>query len=308
MYIFSYIFSYLGAIYIMILITYTLRALLPARSGVKAHFFVVSMTQLILLLSMYLVDYFTKSNLFLVPLLAPVPPLITTLLWFRGNIFSRLAAYTFIYECMAFADIAPLMIFTCLGFFFPEVAWLPTGTDNPYRAETIIPIKIIISFIFTCCMNTITFFFFTKLFRHRFITYRPAGLLKIGVALIASLLMFNIFANFMPIKPSLLQQHMLPANIVFWTLSAFCLYVLVRGFSALEYSELLRLKKISKQKNDEILSRHMQSIEKEFLANRKWNHDINNHLSAITTLIECGEKETALNYVDLLLEKGNETA
>lgn len=304
--IFSYTMSFIIMSQNIILISNALNSLLPTRYKIRAHFFIAIAGQLSVFLGFYLLDYYTKSNLMITPFVAPLIPFIFAFFGFKESVTVRLAAYTLVLNGFMFADIVPLVIFMCLSSIFPDVTWLPSGLDNPLRAETIVPAKIIITTVITSCLNIIPFSFLTKLLKHRFITYRPAGTLKIGIALIMCLFTYNLFGDFVSFRPSPLRRYMLPGSLVFWTLSIFCLYVLVRSFRVLECSELLRLKKINKIKNDQLLSQCTRSIETEFLASRKWNHDINNHLSAITRLIECGDKETALHYIDLLLEKGIE--
>ena len=156
-------------------------------------------------------------------------------------------------------------------------------------------------FIYSCFVLLILHFLLKQLrerAKNKMFQLRMPWVLKLTLSM-GLIIFFANFAGEMESREMLLTY--LPLCLL---ISGFCLWLQITSLRDLEKHEKNRKKMELQRVQLEQRKVYFQKIEDQYQEIRKWNHDIANHLSALSWLMEQGESEKAEQYIDsLLLEK-----
>lgn len=156
-------------------------------------------------------------------------------------------------------------------------------------------------FIYACCVLFFLHFLLRQLQQRlgkKLFQLKMPWILKLSLSM-ALIIIFANFAGGMETRAKLLEY--LPLCLL---VSGFCLWLQISSLSELEKQEKknkqLKLQRVRLEQR----KIYFQKVEKQYQEIRKWNHDIANHLLALSWLMEQDEPEKAVQYIDsLLVEK-----
>lgn len=229
-------------------------------------------------------------------ILLPLP----CLLFFQDRLSHRVFVYFTALFTAALSEVGVNVMLLIINIFLKEKLIMPTAmlAQNQYKPY--------FWYMFWVCIMTIIILHkLSDILKVQISQIVSSWILKFGSALAIALLLEN------------LMFFLAKYQLFFWFLpfyvlgSVFCLFLLNTSISALEKQSK---KKGQLERRKQLLEQQLEYYShtgKEYEKIRKWNHDISNHLLALTCLIEQGSLKDAEQYTDFLLdtyETGGSTA
>lgn len=282
------------AIFIYVMLTYLIVDNFYCRILSKQNFIKHPLVSCLTLQAIALIVwYFTFSftitanfNLFINSLL-----FISCILFFKGNFFLRICAGFISHFILTLGEIASVSLFLVINLFFPKLNLIPQVMFQDERIGLIL-LMILLDILFLV-------FVFEKLgglLQNCFQSLKCSLLLRLGGPFTILLYLQTGLNTFLYIKKYLLYSFLYGIAVV---ISLFLLNSALKELDKQKaYNNQLELQK--RFVNNQL--EHFRKITHEYQSIHKWNHDISNHLFALSYLINQGQTDEARQYIDSLFE------
>lgn len=212
--------------------------------------------------------------------------LLIALFLFRDRIALRITAYAFAVVSYSFIELLPASVLIFMNIFFPSMNLTPkyliVSGNVPLSALNCFSLAIIY-FIFLKTISGMLGRYFSSL--------KPKSLLLISMPFF--IVMINTY--FLEIASTTRILFLVTPLII---VNVFiCLLLLQKGLLALKHEEELLSEKENQKKQLEQQINYYKTLDKEYLAMRRWRHDASNHLASVTYLLETKQYREAENYL-----------
>lgn len=217
------------------------------------------------------------------------------LLFFKDKFISRVSAYFMILILETFSESIVLSIFTFINIFFPE-------TEISPQAMALKGLVLPTLFCHTLLIIFFTLFckFLMNLMDKYFHYIHIQTLLFLSLPFFLILFGYNIVSTFP-------HQSIIQSTIFLWIVFFFIFYFLLRGLNTLENQNTLQLEKENRKKQLMQQAEHYEQRYHETLLQRRWAHDLSNHISVINYMIDHQQFEEAKTYLKTIIKQTNET-
>lgn len=162
--------------------------------------------------------------------------------------------------------------------------------DSPFLWQLMLTATIV--FI----VNMLLLVLFVPLLRERFRYLHTKTIAMLGLPIVISMLMHNILSGLFGTMPLTILT---PMGLL---ICLGCLFLLNVGFRDMRRQVLVRNNLENQRLLIEQQLSYSQSLEEEYNALRKWNHDIDNHYISISYLLDNGKYDECKSYLAALLD------
>ena len=207
--------------------------------------------------------------------------------FFSDRIFARISVYALAFIINIFAESLAISIFSIINLFFPEKDLVPRALA--LNGE-VIPTLLCHIFLILC------FYFMSqfigRLIRKYFQFIDKKSLFLLSVPFLA----IFIHQNFFLVIP-LSEAHV--STLIMWTIM---LIFLLYGLHRLECLELERLEKENRKSLLLQQAKHYEDLYQKTLEQRRFAHDLSNHLATINYMIDHNQLDACPDYIHTLIE------
>jgi len=274
-----------------IMMSYLLSTFLRARSVFKRPFFSCSCLQISLILPLAI---YKPSDAALSTFGLWIILFVSCLIIFDETLVLKISAYCFLMNIAFCIEAIPSCIFNVIGYFYPNIWYMAIGLRPDYSTDDqMIPTIIL---LFSCCLTAFCFCLLIKtIIKRKLHYYNPWAIMKINLFHTGITLMMNILFFSISRIPFIIM------SLIYCLVFIICSYAFECGLSELKLQEKRILQKESNKNFMDIQLRNVTALETDYVNIQKWNHDISNHLSALTSLIGQQKDMEAIQYIDSLL-------
>lgn len=231
-----------------------------------------------------------SSTYFLILFLAIV------LVFFRNKLYIKISCYFLAVLSYAFIELIPSSFFFVANLFIKNIDLIPQHfINNGFVCLSLIYFLLIdIFFLYFI-------FILANSFQGRFSTLPMTLIVCLSIPFLLAVLSCNIVEESRSYFDFTIKcAIMLPA----FTLS---LFLLSMGFKKLKQQELLTLQREAQESQLKHLLEYYKKIEKNYITQRKFKHDIANHLSIISFLLEERKYKETEAYLSDYINTRNST-
>lgn len=213
------------------------------------------------------------------------------ILFFKGSFFHRICAFFIGCFVTTLGEIVSGGMFLVVNLFFPEWNLIPKMMIQDGRTS-LTSLMLLLNILFLI-------FVFSKLggvLENCFLSLRPSLLLRLGGPLAVLLFLQTGLYAFSDIKKYLLYSLLYGITVLI------CLLILNSALKELNAQESRNAELEIQRKLVGLRLEHFRKTACEYQSLRKWNHDISNHLLALSYLINQGQTDEAGQYIDSLFD------
>ena len=284
-----YYFSYTSVITYGILRFYN--ELLTPRSWFRRPFRDSFSISLVLLLPMI---FFSVRNRMLSSLYFLGIFFVIAIALFKDKLYIRISTYFFAVLSYIFIELVPSSFFFIANLFIKDIDLIPQYIINDGYVVLSLIYFLLIDLFFLCFILNLT-----DTFKGRFASLP----LSLVACLSLPFIVIAMACNLMALCKNYFQfavrcAIMLPLFIV-------SLRLLLHGLNELNRQELYTLSRKAQEQQLKHRFEHYQYIEGKYVSHRKWKHDVINHLSIISFLIEQENFKDAENYLISYIDKAH---
>lgn len=190
----------------------------------------------------------------------------------------------------SFAEMTAFALLSAINLFFPEKDLIPAHIFRSGNVFLSFITFAIISFAYTLLL-----FVISKALK-RLHTY-----LKPRIGILLAFPFFIVIINDGMLTGIDSHKQLYIYTPVLLVLFIFAIFILSKGLKELRKQELLTLQTEKQRKKVEYQLLYYKKMGEEFISLRKWKHDMTNHISAITFLLENKNYKDAKKYLEGLL-------
>ena len=217
------------------------------------------------------------------------------ILFFKDSLISRISAYFMVIILETFSESIVLSIYSFANIFFPETDFSPQAMAiNGYVLPTLLCHLLLITFFTAFCSFLIHMI--DRYFEH----------LNIQTLLLLSLPFFFIIFGYNIIY-AFSMNYIIESTLLLWGIFALILSFLLRGLRNLEIQNLSQLELEKRKEWLTEQAKHYETYYQETLKQRRWAHDLSNHLNTLNKMIEDDHISDAKDYLSTILHHTNET-
>ena len=217
------------------------------------------------------------------------------LLCFKNKLSDRLSMYFLVCIIEFFTESFASSIFTTINIFIPERNFSPRALalNGEVLPTLICHIILAVSFFALCQV-------IGKLIEQYFQYIEKKTLLFLSVPFLFIFFHHNILI-IAPIK------YIVFSSILLWGIFFIMLAFLLYGMKYFEEQEYERLKKENQKLSLLEQAKHYETLYQETLKQRRWAHDLSNHLSTINYMLEHQQLEESTSYINTVIDFTAET-
>lgn len=271
---------------IMFIASYAYRRMLSFQSSDKFYktlYYLINIS--LMLLGSLFVNRYSLTASFQFMLTLAIPPLF----FFKDSLLSRISAYFLIVVLNFFSECIASSFFTLINFFSPE---------NNINLNTLAKQGKLLPTLTCYLFLIISFSMFCKFIITVIEKLFPYMHLK--TLLLLSFPFFLIFFsyNIIIVLPT---SYTFISSVILWIIFMILLCILLLGLKALEKQNIRQLEKENRKKQLMQQAEHYERLYHETLIQRRWAHDMSNHLATIHHMLEHNQLTECETYIDQII-------
>ncbi|MDO4273036.1 MAG: hypothetical protein Q4D16_05135 [Eubacteriales bacterium] len=212
-----------------------------------------------------------------------------TLLLFKDSFGRRIAGFIIAYMTQLTTELCAVNLYNLLHFLifkkFPAARTGPaSGIGELFGTVSLI-----------CICGTMITAILSKYINKWLYHFRTSAISMMGLPLIITMVLYNILIG------KLGTPQFYPYLIVVCFLYLLCYFPVALGFRRIHRQEKERA---ALEKHRALVQEQLaysQQMEEEYRQLRKWNHDISNHIIALSYLLDNGKYQEGADYLEILL-------
>lgn len=216
---------------------------------------------------------------------------VSCILFFKGDFFLRICAGFISHFILTLGEVASGSLFVTINLFVPELNLIPQAMIQEERIGLTL-LMILLDILFLV-------FVFEKLgglLQNCFQCLKPYLLLRLGGPLAILLYLQTGLYTFHYSRKYLLYSFLYGIAVVI------SLFILNSALKELETQKVYNNQLELQKKLIDLQLEHFRKATHEYQSIHKWNHDISNHLFALSYLINQGQTDRAGQYIDSLFD------